>query len=176
MNKLTYTALGLSVVALLFAGAVMFTPKTVTPSLGGYNPPVTSAGGFVASYSTSTAYTLACAPVNVQWLGTIGFGYGNYCQPATTTFSACPVLQNPGTSVFGSKVVNDSTNTVSYSGGVGVVFKCETTAVGTSTLGTERVYTTATGFTLLASSTVDISYLFDNNSSSLVIDVGNNYK
>ena len=174
MNKLTYTALGLSVVALLFAGAVMFTPKTVTPSLGGYTPPVTSAGGFAASYATSTAYTLACTPVNIQWLGTTALATGTI-SAATTTFAACPILQNPGTSIFGSKVVNDSTNTVSYSGGVGDVFKCETTAVGTSTVGAGGTCT-ATGFTLLASSTVDISYLFDSNSSTLVIDVGNNYK
>ncbi len=164
----------IALVVSVFVSYFAVTQYAPSPTLGGYNPPVTSAGGFVNSYATSTAYTLACASANVQWLGTGALATGTLAA-ATTTFAACPVLQNPGTSVFGSKVVNDSSNTVAYAGGVGDVFKCETTAVGTSTVGAGGTCS-ATGFTLLASSTVDISYLFDSNSSSLIIDVGNNYK
>lgn len=173
MNK-TYLTIG-AVVLLglgLFVGYVL--PHSSSPGLGGYNPPVVSAGGFVASYATSTAYTLACSQVNVQWLGTAALATGTI-SAATTTFAACPNLAVAGTSVGPSKIVNDSTNTVSYAGGTGDVFKCETVGAGTSTVGTGGTCT-ATGFTILASSTVDLSYMFDSNSSSLVIDVGNNYK
>jgi hypothetical protein len=173
MNK-TYLTFGAVVLLALGLCVGCVLPHSSSPALGGYNPPVVSAGGFAASYATSTAYTLACSPQNVQWLGTSALATGTI-NAATTTFAACPNLDVAGTSVVGSKIVNDSTNTASYAGGVGDVFKCETTAVGTSTVGAGGTCS-ATGFTLLASSTVDISYLFDSNSSSLVIDVGNNYK
>ena len=172
MNKSTVTAIALSVVAVAFAGYSFFFPAT-SVRLGSYVPPVQSAGGFTQSLSTSTAYTLACTPTNTQWLGTSALATGTLAA-ATTTFQACPNLNNLGTSVTG-KIINDSTNTVAYVLGTGDVFKCETQAVGTSTIGAGGTCTAST-FTLLASSTVDISYLFDSSSSSLVIDVGNNYK
>jgi hypothetical protein len=172
MNK--YIIGGAVVVALVlgFFGGRVTAPTSAT--FGSYNPPVQSAGGFVASYATSTAYTLPCSVSNIQWLNTTALATGTI-NAATTTYAACPVLNNLGASVVYSKVVNDSTNTVAYVGGTGVIFKCETTAVGTSTVGAGGTCTAST-FTILASSTVDLSYMFDGSSSSLVIDVGNNYK
>ena len=174
MNNKLYTVIG--AVVLLAVGLVSgysLAPKS-SPSLGGYNPPVQSAGGFTQVLSTSTAYTLACNPTNIEWLGTAALATGTI-NAATSTFLACPNINNIGASVNGNKIVNDSTNTVAYQGGTGVVFKCETQGVGTSTLGPGGTCT-ATGFTLLASSTLDMSYLFDGASTTLVVDVGNNYK
>jgi hypothetical protein len=169
MNKTSITALVVGVVALVLSGYAFF---SASPNLGSYIPPVQSAGGFVASYSTSTVYTIGCSPTNIQWLGTSALATATI-QAATTTFAACPNLNNFGTSV-GGKIVNDSTNTVAYAAGTGVVYKCETNGVGTSTIGSGGTCT-ASGFTLLASSTVDYSALFDGTSSTLIIDVANNY-
>ncbi len=173
MKNYIYVALGAVIVSagLLFAGYSL-APKSEV-KLGSYNPPVQSAGGFAASYSTSTAYTLPCSAQNIQWLGTAALATVTI-NAATTTFAACPNLANLGTSVLG-KIVNDSTNTVAYVGGTGVSFKCETQAAGTSTVGAGGTCTSST-FTILASSTLDYSYLFDAQSSTLILDVGNNYK
>jgi hypothetical protein len=168
MNKSTITALGIAVVALVVAGFSFFTGG---PKLGSYVPPVQSAGGFVASYATSTAYTLSCTPQNVQWLGTSAVATGTI-NAATSTFASCPNLDNLGTSV-GGLVVNDSTNTVNYTAGTGVVFKCETSGVGTSTV---VGGCSATGFSILASSTIQENAFFDSSSSSLIVVVGNNFK
>ena len=158
-------------VGIFFAGQVL-APKPVNP-LGGYNPPTQSYAGFIHSFSTSTAIATTdfCSSANVQWLGTSALATGTL-PAATTTFAACPGLNNLGASVSGN-IINDSTNTVAYSPGTGDVFKCETSGAGTSTvLGT----CTASTFTILASSTVNYQVFFDNSSSSLVFLVGNNYK
>lgn len=171
MNKTSVTSLVVAVIAILVAGFSFLTPASV--KLGSYTPSVQSSGGFTQSLSTSTALTLSCTPTNIQWIGTSALATGTIVA-ATTTFAACPNINNFGTSVTG-KIVNDSTNTIAYVGGTGVIFKCETQAVGTSTIGAGGTCT-ATGFTLLASSTIDYSYLFDGSSSTLIVDAGNNYK
>lgn len=161
---------GIIVVAVgLFLGGYVVAPKT-SPNLGSYVPPVQSAGGFTVTLSTSTAYTLACTPTNIDWLNTTAVATATF-SAATTTFAACPQLNNLGSSV-GGLIVNDSTNTVNYASGTGVKFQCETNGVGTSTV---SGLCTASAFSILASTTVQYTALFDGASTTLLINVGNNF-
>lgn len=167
MNK--YLIGGIAVVAVI---AAFFVGQAYAPvKLGSYIPPVQSAGGFTASLTTSTAYTLACNPTNIDWVSTTAAATGTLAA-ATTTFAACPNLANPGTSVSGL-IVNDSTNTVAYAVGAGVTVKCETSGVGTSTVSGGC---TGTTFSILASTTIQYNAFFDGSSSTLVLTVGNNFK
>ena len=176
MKNYIYTAIGAVIVSvgLIFAGYAL-APKA-NPTLGGYNPPVQSYAGFLHTFSTSTvlATTDFCGNANTEWLNESGSAATGTVPAATSTYAACSALNNLGASVSGN-IMNESTNTVAYLGGTGVTFKCETTGVGTSTVAPGGTCT-ATGFTLLASSTVNYQVFFDTSSSSLIFLVGNNYK
>jgi len=162
---------------LVVAVALFFVGRVTAPSqpLGGYNPPAQSYAGFSQSLSTSSvlAATSFCSPTNIQYLGSSAL-VTSTLPAATSTYAACANFVNFGASVQG-KIVNDSTNTVAFATATGDVFKCETVAAGTSTVGTGGTCTSS-AFTLLASSTIDYSIFFDSSSSTLVFLVGNNYK
>jgi hypothetical protein len=166
MNK--YIIGGIVVVALVigFFGGQVLAPKSSNP-LRGYNPPVVSYAGFLHTFAASTtlATTDFCANANTEWLGTNGNATATL-PAATSTFAACPSLDNFGSSIYGN-IINDSTNTVAYSTGAGDIIKCETVAAGTSTVGTGGTCTSA-GVTILASSTLNYQLFFDTSSSSLV--------
>ena len=169
INKTSISALVIAVLAVVIGGVALFHNSQQT--LDGYVPNTQSPAGFIHSLSTSTnlATTDFCSSANTQWLGTTAAVTGTV-PAATSTFAQCGFFF--GESIAGN-IMNDSTNTVTYQGGTGDVFKCETQGAGTSTV---QGTCTATGFTILASSTVNYQIFFDSSSSSLVFLVGNNYK
>lgn len=163
-------------VAVVALVASFFTGQAFAPNkLGSYTPPVQSSSGFSQTISTSTTFAASsfCTPTNIQFLGSSAL-VTSTLPAATSTYAACTNLANLGASV-GGQFMNDSTNTVAFAVGTGDVFKCETQAVGTSTIASGGTCT-ASAFTLLASSTVNYTLFFDSASSTLVFLVGNNYK
>jgi hypothetical protein len=156
---------GLAVLAVLgfFAGRV------TAPTKLGYNPSTQSYQGFIHSLSTSTAIATTdfCSNANVQWLGTAAVATATL-PAATTTFAACPTLNNVGASVSGL-IVNDSTNTIDYAPGVGDVFKCQATSFATTTLQAGCTGGTAGTLTVLASTTVQYTAYFDSSSSTFKV-------
>lgn len=170
MNK-TLIGVGIVVIALgAFFGGRALAPEV---KLGSYIPPVQSASGFSQSISVSSTLgaTSFCEPTNIQFLGSTG-ATTSTLPAATSTYASCANLVNFGASVNGS-IVNDSTNTANFTVGTGDVVKCETNGVGTSTVsGT----CTATGFQILASSTINYFTFFDSTSSIEIFLVGNNFK
>ncbi len=171
MNKTALTAIRLAVVAFLFSFYTFISPAGET--LKGYVPPVQSSSGFTQSLSASSTLAASsfCSPASIQYLGSSG-AVTSTLAAATSTFASCGTLDNFGASVSGL-LGNDSTNTVNFGPGTGDVFKCQTAGAGTSTVsGT----CTSTGFSILASSTVQYTVFFDSSSSTLIFAVGNNFK
>jgi hypothetical protein len=163
MNKYIIGCLAIvAAVGIFFAGEA-FVPK-VNP-LGGYNPPVASAQGFVGGYAVSStiAATVFCSPANVQVANTaaavtITFPAG------TSTFAACPSLSNNlGASVSGL-IVNDGTNTATFSAGTGDVFKCS--QGNTSATSSYLTTCSASSVVLTATSTISYNAYFDTSSST----------
>lgn len=165
--------IGVAVLAVavgLFGAGFAFAPKSI--SLGSYIPPIQSGSGFSQFLSTSTALaaTSFCTPTNIQFIGTSATATGTLAT-ATSTYAACnsPAF---GASVEGL-IVNDSTNTVNLVAGTGVLFKCETSDVGTSTISSGAC--TQTQVSVPASTTMYFAQFFDGSSSTLKIDVGNTW-
>lgn len=168
MNKYLIGAIAVVALVAAFFGGQATAPK----SLGSYVPPTQSYQGFTQSISVSSTLpvTSFCSPSNIQIIG--GAAVTLTVPTATSMFAACPGLNNFGASVTGN-IVNDSTNTATFAAGTGDVYKCETIGAGSSTV---QGTCTATGFTLLASSTVNYQVSFDSASSTFIFMVGNNYK
>ena len=126
--------------------------------------------GFSGSYSTSTALTASqfCASTNDLWTGTSALA------TATLPSSQSAYAQCGSDASFGSwhggLVTNDSTNTVNYVAGASTTFRCETSGIGTTTV---IGGCTSSQVSLNATSTAQVSWYWDNSSSSLVILWGN---